>query len=43
MVAEQMIERGAAVREVARQLGLTEGALRSLPPGTIKKRPVKRR
>ena len=28
MVAEQMIERGVAVRQVARQLGVTEGALR---------------
>lgn len=28
MVARQMIERGVAVRQVARQLGVTEGALR---------------
>jgi predicted transcriptional regulator len=28
MVAEEMIERGVAVRQVARQLEVTEGALR---------------
>jgi hypothetical protein len=28
MVAQQMIDRGVAVRQVARQLGVTEGALR---------------
>lgn len=28
MVAHEMIERGVAVRQVARQLGVTEGALR---------------
>jgi hypothetical protein len=28
MVAREMVERGVAVRQVARQLGVTEGALR---------------
>jgi predicted transcriptional regulator len=28
MVAQELIDRGVAVRQVARQLGVTEGALR---------------
>jgi predicted transcriptional regulator len=28
MVAQEMMDRGVAVRQVARQLGVTEGALR---------------
>ena len=28
MVAQEMVDRGVAVRQVARQLGVTEGALR---------------